>query len=69
MDGAGLKSTAGPAAADAVAVSAGVEGPMSRHPKSAAPARAQHAARLVANTLIREGFLQNPNLLRGTSNS
>jgi hypothetical protein len=55
-------------AADVVALSGGA-GRVARHPKSAAPASAPHTATLVANTLIREGFFQSPNILRGTSSS
>jgi hypothetical protein len=55
-------------AADEVALSSAA-GHVARQPKTAAPASAAHTARLVANTLIREGLFQGPNFLNGTSNS
>src|SRR5450432_631089 len=40
----------------------------SRHPRKVPP-KTPNAARQVASTLIREGFFQVPNILRGTSDS
>jgi hypothetical protein len=54
---------------DAVALSSALGVRVGRHPKIAAPTSAPHTTTLVANTLIREGLFQGPNLLNGTSNS